>query len=35
MENLYIEDWWIKALAELDQWHGVKKVFHTSLCAIL
>jgi hypothetical protein len=29
MENLYIEDWWIKALAELDQWHGVKKVFHT------
>ena len=23
MEDLYIEDWWIKALAERDEWHGI------------
>lgn len=23
MEKLYIEDWWITALAERDEWHGI------------
>jgi hypothetical protein len=23
MENLYVEDWWIRALVERDEWHGI------------